>query len=188
MLAGMYFDSPALWRHGLLTELGGLDLADAIRVLWCKWVPPGPFPMNKVVNGPNGAGYIGFMSFHHSVSLLAGIPVCFYFSRDARFQWMGALMAGGPLISIPVDLFMKCKPPSQRPLHILSDFYMNSMFFYQRLILYFPLAYSLLVTVYDAAEVPIGAKLSLFLGGASLSVFNVLCAVLGIYGSYNKWI
>jgi len=74
------------------------------------------------------------------VSLLAGIPVCFYFSNDSRFQWMGALLAGGPVCTMPFDLFARCLPFDQhRLLHLILDLYGNIGFLYQRFFLYLPL-------------------------------------------------
>jgi len=185
MLAGMYFESPALWRHGLLTQLAGMDVADFIKILWCRLAPPGPFPTSAALGKNSNGSYVAFISFHHSVSLLAGLPVCFYFSHDPRFQWMGALMAGGPMCFVAWDVFARCVAPQKRIFHLLSECYINSAFFYQRVILFFPLALSLLQIVYEA-EVPSTAKLSLFLGGLSMSLFNLVCIGLMIYQCGNK--
>jgi hypothetical protein len=178
MLAGMYMESPALWRHGLLTQLSGMDVADFLRMLWAKLFPPGPFPIGEAIKQK---GYVAFMLFHHSVSLLAGLPVCFYFAHDARFQWMGALMAGGPLLSVVWDLPARCMPHSYRSFHILSQLYCTGVFLHQRVVLYFPLAYSLLSIAYEAADVPTWAKLSLLLGGVNMSMFNLICCGLMVY-------
>eukprot|EP00929_Paragymnodinium_shiwhaense_P068262 TRINITY_DN3430_c0_g1_i3.p1 TRINITY_DN3430_c0_g1~~TRINITY_DN3430_c0_g1_i3.p1 ORF type:complete len:306 (-),score=60.15 TRINITY_DN3430_c0_g1_i3:231-1148(-) len=171
MFAGMYFESPAIWRHGLLTQLCGMDIVDFIKIAWCKLAPPGPYPVR---NSVACEGYVAFISFHHSVSLLAGIPTSIYFAENPDFQCLGALLAGGPLVFVAWDLFARTIDARHRLFHLASEGYINSMFFYHRVIIFFPLAKSLLTVVYGSS-VPLWAKISLFLGGASMSMFNVIC-------------
>merc|ERR1711924_94653 len=47
-------------------------------------------------------------------------------------------------------------------------------FCYQRVVMYFPIALSLLQTVY-ASDIPLVAKVSLALGGLMMSLFNLMC-------------
>lgn len=60
MLLGWWYDMPWLWRHGILTEVGGLDLKDLVKVTnayWYYYVSPGlrtnpPWPLDLYVKQP----------------------------------------------------------------------------------------------------------------------------------------
>ena len=50
MFAGWLLGNETLWKHGMLTEVGGMDAGDLLfRLPWCLIKPPGPYPMSNLV-------------------------------------------------------------------------------------------------------------------------------------------
>eukprot|EP00929_Paragymnodinium_shiwhaense_P082588 TRINITY_DN4358_c0_g2_i1.p1 TRINITY_DN4358_c0_g2~~TRINITY_DN4358_c0_g2_i1.p1 ORF type:complete len:392 (-),score=65.46 TRINITY_DN4358_c0_g2_i1:496-1602(-) len=159
-----------IWRHGLLIQLAGCDVLDFLRIAWCIILPPGPFPTREAMKDRTFPAVIGF---HHSVSLLAGLPVIMYFANQPQFQFMGVLLAGYPMSMILFDLVAKSAPPQWTSFNALSDVVVSLGFCYQRIYVYFPLALELLYLTVDA-EIPVIAKVSLALGGFCMSMFNLM--------------
>jgi len=171
MYTGMVTETTWIWRHGLLTQLFGSDLLDFARIAWCLLLPPGPWP---TCNGIKTRKYMTVIGLHHSTSLLAGLPVSIYFADQPEFQFMGILLAGYPMCLIFFDLVSKVMHPDYQIVHAAGDVIMSSGFSYQRIVMYFPIAASLLQTVYESETVPILAKVSLAVGGLMMSLFNLM--------------
>eukprot|EP00929_Paragymnodinium_shiwhaense_P086127 TRINITY_DN4663_c0_g1_i2.p1 TRINITY_DN4663_c0_g1~~TRINITY_DN4663_c0_g1_i2.p1 ORF type:complete len:354 (+),score=53.93 TRINITY_DN4663_c0_g1_i2:158-1219(+) len=173
MYLGMVWQSPWIWRHGLLTQLFGCDLLDFARVAWCLLLPPGPFPTCTALSSDNPGKFIGFISFHHTVSILAGLPVCIYFADQPDFQFMGVLLAGYPVFIVCGDTMSKCIPPAFKNTLKVIDVFMGFTFAYQRIFLYLPLAWKLLQQVHES-QIPLAAKVSLAVGGLFMTLFNMM--------------
>merc|ERR1712187_114071 len=67
MLIGILTDQQWIWRHGLMTQLWGMDIADFVRVAWSLLLPPGPFPMCNCLKQP---AFVAFVFFHQMAWLL----------------------------------------------------------------------------------------------------------------------
>lgn len=183
MLLGIITDRPWIWRHGLLTQLWGMDIADFVRVAWCMLLPPGPFPMRNTFRVPV---MIAFWMFHHTTSLLAGIPGSIYLQGSLHFQWMGCFLAGAPLAVVAWDLFARCVPYRFSRFHMASGVYMAGMFAFQRICVFLPLAWTLSGIVIDAT-MPLWAKACLFIGGFNMTLFNFLCTAMLLDGLAKKY-
>eukprot|EP00929_Paragymnodinium_shiwhaense_P082587 TRINITY_DN4358_c0_g1_i2.p1 TRINITY_DN4358_c0_g1~~TRINITY_DN4358_c0_g1_i2.p1 ORF type:complete len:326 (-),score=57.98 TRINITY_DN4358_c0_g1_i2:423-1400(-) len=174
MHIGLVTQATWIWRHGLLVQLAGCDVLDFLRIAWCVFFPPGPFPTREAMKTSKFAAFVGF---HHSVSLLAGLPTTIYFADQPQFQFMGVLLAGYPMCLILFDLAAKCAPPEWIRFNALSEVMMSVGFCYQRIYMFFPLAVELLYLTI-ASEIPAMAKVSLALGGFSMSMFNLMMLMM----------
>ena len=94
MLLGMFTGQPWIWRHGLLTEIGGLDLADTLRIIHSTLFPPGVFPICLTSGKKERAIWVILCVLHHGASTLAGLPFCLYFSDRPDFQLFGPCTTG----------------------------------------------------------------------------------------------
>lgn len=184
MLVGVVMGKPWIWRHGLLTEIFGMDILDFVRVIWCKLFPPGPFPMCNSHSNPQ---LLGFLFFHHSVSLMAGLPGSIYLADNSQFQWLGVLLAGGPVAFLPVDIFVKCAPKTYRKLHMASGLLLSCMFAFQRIVLFLPMAWNVTQAVH-AATMPFWAKVCLYVGGGNMTLFNFICVFMCFHGWAQKFV
>jgi hypothetical protein len=181
MLVGLVWDQPWVWRHGLLTQLWGMDIADVVRVAWCLLLPPGPYPMRITFRQPF---MIGFLMFHHTTSLLAGVPGSIYLQDSMHFQCMGCFLAGCPLVFVAWDLFARCVPSKFSRFHMASGAYMICMFAFQRIFVYLPMAWTLSGIVISAT-MPWWAKACLFIGGLNMTLFNFMCTAF-MFDSFVK--
>lgn len=184
MLVGVLTQQPWVWRHGLFTQLWGMDIADFVRIAWCKMFPPGPFPMRNGVKKPE---MIGFCLFHHTVSLLGGLPGSVYMIDCKEFLWMGAFLAGAPTLLVGFDLSSRCVPPAFRRFHMFAGFMMFCIFAHQRIYLFFPMAWELSLVVYSSS-MPWLARGSLFTSGIMMSFFNVMVTGFMGHGFFTKFI
>lgn len=183
MLIGILTDQQWVWRHGLMTQLWGMDIADYARVAWCLLFPPGPFPFSNSVRNPI---LIAFVIFHHTTSLIAGVPGSIYLDDSIEFRWMGCFLAGGPLLFVGWDLLARCVAPTFRRFHMMSGLFCLCMFFYQRIVMFFPMAWTLWGIV-QASRMPGWAKGCLYLGGFNISCFNLLCQCMIVGGWLEKF-
>merc|ERR1712159_144499 len=71
------------------------------------------------------------------------------------------------------DILSKLVHPRHQVVHAVTGVAMSLGFSYQRVVMYFPIALSLLQTVY-ASDIPLIAKVSLALGGLMMSFFNLM--------------
>ena len=190
MIAGWYLGSPTLWKHGMLTEVGGMDSGDLFfRLPWCAFFPPGPFPMSNLV--ASKAPYLYLQVFHHTVGLTCGLCCIVYFADVPEFQYFGAFIMGGVVLSMVPQLIIACYPPDYYYLHLADKLNTFGVFVYQRIIRHFPIAYTLCGVVY-AAEVPVFVKGCFFYSAFAMSFFNLACAaatgeaaVLAIKGKHT---
>jgi hypothetical protein len=183
MLLGIITGRPWIWRHGLLTQLWGCDIADFIRIALCMLLPPGPFPMRNTFRVPV---MIAFLTFHHTTSLLAGIPGSVYLQDSMHFQWMGCFLAGAPIAFVGWDLFARCVPYRFRRFHMASGVYVACMFVVQRVIVFLPMAWALSGIVINAT-MPLWAKTCLFIGGFNMTLFNFICSAMMFHGIAKKY-
>jgi len=174
MYIGMITQTPWIWRHGLLTQLFGSDLLDFARMAWNILLPPGSWPTSSIMKKPE---FVGVIVMHHLTSLLAGLPGSIYFADQPEFQFMGILLAGYAGCLTLVDVLAKAVHPDWWVVHAVEAVITSGGFFYQRIILYFPLAAGLLQVVYQS-EIPFLAKISLAFGGLMMSLFNLALMVL----------
>eukprot|EP00931_Biecheleriopsis_adriatica_P060039 TRINITY_DN3602_c0_g4_i1.p1 TRINITY_DN3602_c0_g4~~TRINITY_DN3602_c0_g4_i1.p1 ORF type:complete len:342 (-),score=48.39 TRINITY_DN3602_c0_g4_i1:237-1262(-) len=169
MLAGYMTGWASLWRHGMLIQLAGMDILDIFKMLYCTLQPPGPFPTCEAMKSKT---YPRLLLFHHTVSILVGLPVNLYFSHLPEFQWFGVVITGGPLLSLVPDLLSRLVAsfPAQTAVEVWGCL----VFAYQRLIFYFSQTYALLKIVGESEEVPWPIKGGFVLGAFNLSAFNLL--------------
>eukprot|EP00929_Paragymnodinium_shiwhaense_P054324 TRINITY_DN27223_c0_g1_i2.p1 TRINITY_DN27223_c0_g1~~TRINITY_DN27223_c0_g1_i2.p1 ORF type:complete len:348 (+),score=40.82 TRINITY_DN27223_c0_g1_i2:120-1163(+) len=171
MFAGWYKEWPWLWRHGILAQCFGGDIADFARMIACRLLPPpGPYPMNKYMHSRD---MITILGMHHSVSLCAGIPVSLYFSDRKPFQYFGAMCSGGALFMVVPDLFSRMVPKEFERVHLLQEFYGGCVWGYQRIWWFFPATWTLLREVMRE-PIPVAVKAAFGLASFNLALFNVL--------------
>lgn len=171
MLAGMALDQPAIWRHGLLIQLAGMDLLDGLRLLICYTIPSmAPYPMDKYKE--NGTALVLLVA-HHTVSLTVSLPVCIYYSHLRAFQEFGAMIMGGPALFLVVDQLLMFAPHSYTKVHIFRKGATWLGFSYQRIVYYFPSTYGLLQIVF-ADSISVWVKGLFTYGATMLALFNLL--------------
>ncbi|CAE8621537.1 unnamed protein product [Polarella glacialis] len=178
MSLGMLLGQPWLWRHGMLVEVGGMDLLDAFRIANVKFFPPGTFPTNVFLKsklfGP-------LMAFHHSVGLCVGIPVNMYFSEIYEFQLFGLMTLGFPAICLGPGLIIKTldKAKYARLLFAEQMWVFLTFSLGSRTIFYFPAAWSCFLHVWRS---PFGSNWNVILPFTwallAMSAFNLM--ILGI--------
>lgn len=173
MVVGMMTGQTWLWRHGMLTEVGGMDLLEFLLVLHCKLMPPGTRPTNHNLKSET---YVGLIVFHHSVGICVGLPVNMYFSHIYEFQLLGLVILGGPSFCCLLSAFLKLWDSEAHPMIDLFNQVQMLLVFClaQRVLYYFPAAWSCTVAVWRSP----GCTWSMFLpfGYAmiSMSLFNVI--------------
>jgi hypothetical protein len=184
MCVGYWTGRPWLWRHGMLTEVGGLDMLDFAKLAYSKLRPPGPFPMCNAMGNPI---YVPFTCFHHIVGCIVGLPVCVYFADRPEFQWFGVMVLGAPFFVAAPDLMSRCVPLEWTRVHLSMELWMLVSFTYQRIIFYFPATLALLRIVFSS-QLPWYTPICFAAGALFLTLFNVLA--IGIMGSgwVKKWI
>ena len=85
MLYGIVFNAPHIWAHGLLNEVGGLDLRDYIQIFLYKAnICPKISPWSQY----NYTAYF-FWCTHHLVGLSLCYTLIFYFRDDRDCQMLG---------------------------------------------------------------------------------------------------
>merc|ERR1712176_1497199 len=129
---------------------------------------------------------IAFVIFHHTTSLIAGVPGSIYLQDSIEFRWMGCFLAGAPLLFVGWDLLARCIAPTFRRFHMMSGLFVVCMFLYQRIIMFFPMAWTLWGVV-QASHMPAWAKGCLYVGGFNMSCFNLLCTCMIVGGWYDKF-
>jgi hypothetical protein len=82
MVAGIYYDLPFLWRHGMMTEAGGLDLYEYANFAYAHFCPPGYFPFTAFLKDPVTCT---ILFSHHACGLAICLPLCIYYSDDYEF-------------------------------------------------------------------------------------------------------
>eukprot|EP00931_Biecheleriopsis_adriatica_P060041 TRINITY_DN3602_c2_g1_i1.p1 TRINITY_DN3602_c2_g1~~TRINITY_DN3602_c2_g1_i1.p1 ORF type:complete len:357 (-),score=35.86 TRINITY_DN3602_c2_g1_i1:66-1091(-) len=170
MLAGYMTGWSSLWRHGMLTQLAGMDVLDITKMIYCVVLPPGPYPISHAIQSKP---YIAMILFHHTVSILVGLPVNLYFSHLPQFQWFGVVITGGPLLFLVPDLLSRLVLASF-PAQAAVDIFTFLCWTYQRLVFYFPHTYVLLKIVGQSPVLPWAMKAGFLVGAFNLSVFNLL--------------
>lgn len=132
MLIGWYRGQSWVWRHGMLTEVAGLDALDClIRLPWCFLFPPGPMPMAACVK--HSSPWLCLSCFYHSVGMSVGM--C------------------GPFFVLVPGLIANRFPPSAYVMHCADRCIQCFVFVYQRDIWYYPTVYGL-VTFAIGQDIP----------------------------------
>lgn len=178
MLFGMISQKPWLWRHGMLTEVGGLDLLELLQVTYCKLRPPGCRPVCDFLKSN---AYIPFVSFHHSVGLAVGLPVNMYFADRFQFQLFGIVLLGAPAVTCLTSVLCQTYDLELHRRLKTFDSIQSTLGFcvVQRTLYFFPAAYSCMKMVW-AQERSWTVRAAFVYGLASMSIFNLM--VLGFRG------
>jgi len=100
---------------------------------------------------------------------------------------MGCFLAGGPLAFVGWDLLARCMSPGLHRFHMMSGLYQACMFAYQRIFIFFPMAWTLWGVVQTSA-IPRLAKFCLYLGGINMTCFNLLCMCMIVGGWLEKFV
>ncbi|CAE8632860.1 unnamed protein product [Polarella glacialis] len=185
MSLGMLLGQPWLWRHGMLVEVGGLDLLDVLLFANVKLRPPGTFPTNFFLKSRE---YGALMAFHHSVGLCVGIPVNMYFSEIYEFQLFGLMILGFPAICFGPALITKTFDKAQYSrLWFAEHMWMLLTFFLgSRIIFYFPAAWSCFLHVWHS---PHGSNWKVLLPFTwallIMSAFNIMILGINLNGFYK---
>ena len=169
MLLGIMLDQPFLWRHGMLTEVGGLDIRDIQAMIGNVISPPGPYPYWHLMKD---SVTWKFLAMHHCVGLCIGYPLCIYFSDVYEFQYFGIIMLGLPGVTYAIELTLVFFPKENKWIHVIRVLITLGSTIWARLIFYFPALYGLLSTVY-ASSIPILAKCGIYFGAVLMSCFNL---------------
>jgi len=181
MVAGMMTGHTWLWRHGMLTEVGGMDLLEFLLVLHCKFLPPGTRPTNVNLKSET---YGRLIFFHHSVGICVGVPVNMYFAHIPDFQLFGLVLLGGPSLCCLLSAFLKLWDSEAHPMiDLFNQVQMLLVFcFAQRVLYYFPAAWSCTLAVWRSP----GCTWSMFLpfGYAviAMSLFNIIVMAVMVAG------
>jgi len=149
MLIGMMTGQAWIWRHGMLVQVGGMDLLDLYRMASCKLFPPGTFPTNQYMKSDM---YPILITFHHSVGLCVGIPVNLFFSEVYVFQLFGLVAVGAPALSLIPSIYVKTLDAKEHKMLVVG----NQIYFFvtfcliQRTLFYVPAAMKCLAFAYHS--------------------------------------
>eukprot|EP00927_Polykrikos_kofoidii_P056658 TRINITY_DN50743_c0_g1_i1.p1 TRINITY_DN50743_c0_g1~~TRINITY_DN50743_c0_g1_i1.p1 ORF type:complete len:354 (+),score=24.51 TRINITY_DN50743_c0_g1_i1:94-1155(+) len=181
VLGGYLNQRPWLWRHGMLTQMAGMCIADLVKMLRCKVCPPGCFPhCNYVTNA-----VAPILSIHHSVSICAGLPCIVYFADREDFQWFGAMLSGGPLFTILPDLLSRMVGSEYRMTHAGSELVGCMILTYQRGIYFFPAVFSLIRQVVAHKDLPRWVKGLFSFAAANMTLFSIVAILLQWLGFFQ---
>lgn len=173
---GYFWKMPWLWRHGMLVEVGGLDLRDTLDVLQCRLLPVrGRFPTRNRVKSNFD---FGLALFHHTVGLGAGLVVTVYFSEVPEFQWFGVVALGLAGIPILLNLIAGGLPEGYGRTRGLLRMCALLEFVRQRFVYMVPATYRLSSIVLMDSKVGVFGKGLLLWSGVAMSMFN--CLMLGV--------
>jgi len=183
MVAGMMTGQTWLWRHGMLTEVGGNDVLEFLLILYCKLLPPGTRPTSHNLKSDT---YVGLTVFHHSVGICVGIPVNMYFAHVFEFQLFGLIILGGPAFCCLVSACLKLWDSEAHPMiDLFSQVQMLLVFcFAQRVLYFFPAACSCTLTVWRSPECTWSMFLPFVYALTAMSLFNIM--VLAIFAKGVK--
>ena len=101
------------------------------------------------------APYLYLQVFHHTVGLTCGLATIVYFSEVPDFQYFGALIMGGVVLSMVPQLVISAFPPAYYKLHLFDKLNTFVIFFYQRIVRHFPIAYTLCGVVHASRTCPV---------------------------------
>lgn len=184
MLTGMLTGQAWIWRHGMLVEVGGMDLLDFYKIAHAKLFPPGTRPTSLMMKS---AMFIPLSVFHHMVGICVGIPVNLYFSEVFKFQLFGLMILGAPAISLLPGLFIKTKDVTEHPrLLIANQLWLFTTFaVVQRTLYYFPAAWDCFAHVMNSEvycwQIMVPFAWALF----SMSAFNLVVTGILTAGTYK---
>eukprot|EP00440_Ansanella_granifera_P034643 gb/GFBE01037583.1/.p1 GENE.gb/GFBE01037583.1/~~gb/GFBE01037583.1/.p1 ORF type:complete len:373 (+),score=66.51 gb/GFBE01037583.1/:1-1119(+) len=182
MLAGMVTGQAWLWRHGMLTEVGGMDVLEAVKISHCKWLPPGTHPTSLFMTSPI---FVPLMAFHHSVGMCVGIPVNLFFSEIFEFQLFGLVILGLPALSLIPTLFVKPLDGEKWPkLNMANQWWILITFTFGRIVYYFPAAWRCFRQVQLSPLSSWALVLPFAWALLALSVFNFMIVGLQANGMY----
>uniref|UniRef100_A0A7S0L3P9 TLC domain-containing protein n=1 Tax=Coccolithus braarudii TaxID=221442 RepID=A0A7S0L3P9_9EUKA len=174
--AGWYYGLPWLFRHGILTEVAGLDMLDLFyRIPQCFLAPPGPFPTAAMIkDGGTFSPYMCLQVFHHSVGMSVGLVSVLYFAHLPEHQWFGFVLLGGPFAAIAPGLLANLVPPEYYKVHALDKFIQWAVFgVHQRAYYFFPATIALVKSVI-AQPVPLVAKVATCYAAVVMTLFNLI--------------
>jgi len=184
MSLGMFFNQPWLWRHGMMCEVAGMDVLDAIKIAHVKYFPPGTHPTSLFMKSNL---FAPLMFFHHSVGICVGIPVNLYFSEIHAFQMFGLMTLGFPAVCLTPSLVVKTLDAKQyanaifaNRVYLLLTFGLGS-----RAIYHFPAAWYCFLHV---AYSPIGSwsvLLPFTWALLAMSAFNLMILGIQLQGVYD---
>lgn len=176
---GMLTGQSWLWRHGMLVEVGGMDLLDFQRIMWCKVFPPGSYPTSDMVKSDV---FVPLMFFHHSVGLCVGIPVNLFFSEVFKFQLFGLIILGAPALSLIPSLYVKTLPAKENKGLLLANqvYILLSFCLAQRVLFYFPAAIQCFMYMWHSPVFSWSIAIPFAWALCALSIFNLM--ILGILG------
>ena len=159
MLLGMYLDQPFLWRHGLMTEVGGMDMLDISQMIVTKL----GFPIEPWATKYGTPAWI-LLGCHHTCGLLTGFPVCLYFSDISNYQWIGLILLGGPapfMLIQAYDGLLDHEAVSGSWFHLGCAIVEFALMFHQRVLMLTPLAFSCISHAHGlngyGMSIPLGA-------------------------------
>eukprot|EP00931_Biecheleriopsis_adriatica_P078101 TRINITY_DN51568_c0_g1_i1.p1 TRINITY_DN51568_c0_g1~~TRINITY_DN51568_c0_g1_i1.p1 ORF type:complete len:339 (-),score=42.85 TRINITY_DN51568_c0_g1_i1:151-1167(-) len=182
MGSGMLLGKPWLWRHGMLVEVGGMDLLDAVRIAHVKLLPPGTFPTSLFMQSKL---FAPLMFFHHSVGLCVGIPVNMYFSDVYIFQLFGLVILGFPAICLAPSLLVKTldREVYSRVLLANNVYLFVTFSLVSRTLYYFPAAWRCFMHIWQSnlgssAVVMVPFTWALI----AMSLFNVMILCIQLQG------
>lgn len=184
MSLGMILGQPWLWRHGMLVEVGGMDLLDAVRIAHAKLCPPGTFPTRLFLKAKL---FAPLMFFHHSVGLCVGIPVNMYFSDVHEFQMFGLMTLGFPAVCLTPSLFFKTLDGQQYPrllfaskVYLLLTFGLGS-----RTLYHFPAAWHCFKEVLHSPVASWSVLVPFVWALLAMSLFNIMILSIQLQGAYH---
>jgi len=184
MTAGIYFNIPFLWRHGMCTEVGGLDVVDMLGLAKASFFPPGNAPFAAYVKNPS---IVFILVSHHLVGLSIGVPLCIYYSANYQIQYFGLIILGGPCPFILMEILIKYNFNKKfKKLLFFVSLIVACGWTYQRAIFYFPEVYSILNFVYTDS-IPIIPKVLICFGAVMMSFFNCIMIPLTIKAVYDEF-
>jgi hypothetical protein len=184
MLTGMMTGQAWIWRHGMLVQVGGMDLLDFYRMASCKLFPPGTFPTNHYMKSDK---YRIFITFHHSVGLCVGVPVNLFFSEVHMFQLFGLVALGAPALSLIPSIYVKTLDLKGRKMLVLCNkIYVFVTFgIIQRTLFYIPVAIKCLAFAYRSPMFSWAFGVPFLWALLAMSAFNLACLQAMASGTYK---
>jgi hypothetical protein len=184
MFIGMVTGQAWIWRHGMLVEVGGMDLLDFIRMTSCKLFPPGTWPTSHYMKSDM---YPMLIAFHHSVGLCVGVPVNLFFSEVYIFQLFGLVVLGSPVLSLIPSLYVKTLDAHENKRLLLGNqiYILVTFGLLQRTLFHFPASIKCLAFAYYSPMFSWAFAIPFLWALLAMSAFNLMVLQIMVKGAYD---
>jgi hypothetical protein len=140
MALGMYLGQPWIWRHGIMTEVGGMDILDFSQMISTKL----GYPVEPWATKYGTPAWI-LLGCHHMCGILTGFPVAMMFSDLSDYQWIGLILLGLPCPFMFIQAFDGVQDHAAMDgsyFHLGCAILEFGLMFHQRVLMLTPLAFA----------------------------------------------